>query len=233
MPKKLLTIVAMLVTGVGVGRGDVLVPYNNLGANAGYLFGSAHDSYAQSFTTGDFSAFGGTLAVKTIKMNLFINTNRGSDTTFDVGIYLNASSQPGSLVSSGTLFNSTSSNLGTTAGDVYSIDVTANNFVLASNTTYWLRVTRGAYNSSTQDEIDWTTGATGAVGSAKQSSDGGATWSNLGASTDQFGGQIVMVPEPGTMLLGGIAAACGGGGVWWRRRGKAKGAEAVEQPAAV
>ena len=26
------------------------------------------------------------------------------------------------------------------------------------------------------------------------------------------------VPEPGTLLLGGIAAACGGGGVWWKRR---------------
>ncbi len=30
--------------------------------------------------------------------------------------------------------------------------------------------------------------------------------------------QIVAVPEPGTLLLGGIAAACGGGGVWWKRR---------------
>jgi hypothetical protein len=26
------------------------------------------------------------------------------------------------------------------------------------------------------------------------------------------------VPEPGTLLLGGLAAACGGGGVWWKRR---------------
>ena len=26
------------------------------------------------------------------------------------------------------------------------------------------------------------------------------------------------VPEPGTLILGGIAAACGGGGVWWRGR---------------
>ena len=29
---------------------------------------------------------------------------------------------------------------------------------------------------------------------------------------------VVAVPEPGTLLLGGIAAACGGGGVWWKRR---------------
>jgi hypothetical protein len=29
---------------------------------------------------------------------------------------------------------------------------------------------------------------------------------------------LASVPEPGTLLLGGIAAACGGGGVWWKRR---------------
>jgi hypothetical protein len=30
----------------------------------------------------------------------------------------------------------------------------------------------------------------------------------------------VSVPEPGTLLLGGIAAASGGAGVWWKRRRK-------------
>jgi hypothetical protein len=29
---------------------------------------------------------------------------------------------------------------------------------------------------------------------------------------------VTAVPEPGTLLLGGIAAACGGGGAWWRRK---------------
>ena len=39
-------------------------------------------------------------------------------------------------------------------------------------------------------------------------------------STQQMYGTINVsaVPEPGTLILGGIAAACGGGGVWWRRR---------------
>ncbi len=46
---------------------------------------------------------------------------------------------------------------------------------------------------------------------------------------DMNGIQIVAVPEPGTLLLGGLAAACGGGGVWWKRR-KAKAVEG-EQPA--
>ena len=30
--------------------------------------------------------------------------------------------------------------------------------------------------------------------------------------------QLSAVPEPGTMLLGGIAAAVGGAGAWWKRR---------------
>ncbi len=29
---------------------------------------------------------------------------------------------------------------------------------------------------------------------------------------------LASVPEPSTLLLGGIAAVCGGGGVWWKRR---------------
>lgn len=39
-------------------------------------------------------------------------------------------------------------------------------------------------------------------------------------TTQQMYGTInvTAVPEPGTLLLGGIAAACGSGGVWWRRR---------------
>jgi hypothetical protein len=48
-------------------------------------------------------------------------------------------------------------------------------------------------------------------------------------SNNLYGFQIVSVPEPGTLLLGGIAAACGGGGVWWKRR-KGKAVEG-ERPA--
>ena len=35
---------------------------------------------------------------------------------------------------------------------------------------------------------------------------------------EAVGATLSPVPEPGTLLLGGIAAACGGGGVWWKRR---------------
>jgi hypothetical protein len=40
------------------------------------------------------------------------------------------------------------------------------------------------------------------------------------------------VPEPGTLLLGGIAAACGGTGVWFKRRKKAPADQPAEEPTA-
>ena len=47
-----------------------------------------------------------------------------------------------------------------------------------------------------------------------------------GATTRPTDGQYELsataaVPEPGTLLLGGIAALTGGTGVWWKRRKKA------------
>ena len=39
--------------------------------------------------------------------------------------------------------------------------------------------------------------------------------------------QLSAVPEPGTMLLGGIAAACAVAGVWWKQRRAAAEAAAT------
>ena len=56
-------------------------------------------------------------------------------------------------------------------------------------------------------------------------------YSGTADTTQQMYGTInvTSVPEPGTLLLGGIAAACGGGGAWWRRkRQKASQVSATE-----
>ena len=46
---------------------------------------------------------------------------------------------------------------------------------------------------------------------------------STGSNAPSYGFQINAVPEPGTLLLGGIAALTGGGGVWWKRRRKGAG----------
>lgn len=51
-----------------------------------------------------------------------------------------------------------------------------------------------------------------------------------GVSNQQMYGTIT-VPQPGTLLLGGIAAACGGGAWWRRKRHQASKATAQESVA--
>ena len=212
-----------LVMGAGAVRGDVLVPYDNSINSNGSLLLNTHNGYAQKFTTGNFGA--SPLAVKTISVALFISTNNTNDTSFSVGIYANNSGSPGTVV--GTVNNFTSSNLGTDRATAnYSVDVSSNNINLSSITTYWLTVFRttpdGTYDTSTYDQVAWAAGSTsGTAGDARQTLDLGTAWTDVNPANNSFAGQIVMVPEPGTLLLGGIAAACGGGGVWWRRKRKA------------
>jgi len=55
---------------------------------------------------------------------------------------------------------------------------------------------------------------------------------SLASSSSNFRFPLSAVPEPGTMLLGGIAAAVGGAGGWWKRRKQRRAAaEAAATPA--
>jgi hypothetical protein len=223
---------AVMVLG-GVARGDVLV-YDNLTSSVssptGSYFGS-HYSYAQKFnaTTG-----GG---ITSIGLNLYRRSTANTG-TFTVQLWSGAVS-PTTFVTdlkSGVNWSS----VGTLDGNpsVSPIEFSSASFsnqaTLTQGADYWLVV-----SSDTLDlNYGWGQGrtATGS-GSMYQTLSSPALpvanwqWSNTGISTG-FGG-YVSVPEPGTLLLGGIAAACGGGGVWWRRNRKAQVAEAVETVTAV
>jgi hypothetical protein len=61
----------------------------------------------------------------------------------------------------------------------------------------------------------------------------GITGGNYINATPYARFEVYTVPEPGTLLLGGIAAACGGTGVWWKRRKRQPQPETTEQPAAI
>lgn len=45
---------------------------------------------------------------------------------------------------------------------------------------------------------------------------------NFAVTQFMTSGPVSAAPEPGTLVLSGLAAVCGGGGVWWRRRRKAR-----------
>ena len=126
--------------------------------------------------------------------------------------------------------------LGTSGGAPISItgNVSGYTTALQASTDYFLVVNRGA-SASNGGSLDWAAGDSGQGGTGKTYSAQtiGGPWTEVASFPEGFGAEIVTVPEPGTLLLGGIAAACGGGGVWWRRKRKPQVAETVETVTAV
>jgi hypothetical protein len=119
------------------------------------------------------------------------------------------------------------SNLGT---GIYSGADTLNASVLTTTlTAYTFTFNPGTTSSMAANgvymwEITTTVGTSGAI-YTQLGSDGTGTSSMDMISNGYANGPYLLsgtvyatVPEPGTLLLGGIAAACGGGGVWWKRR---------------
>jgi hypothetical protein len=167
-------------------------------------------------------------------LNLFATGGAAWSGTFNIQIWTGvANNAPGTMFLD--FYTGTQANIGTASPGTpltYSYNIGATNTALNASTNYFLVVSRIGTTNGTS--LDWGGGPnnTGGTGNVYQKTNGSTNWTDL-SFTQGFGAEIVTVPEPGTLLLGGIAAACGGGGVWWRRRGKAKAAETVEQTAAV
>ena len=92
-----------------------------------------------------------------------------------------------------------------------------------TNSAYTLAITdlNGTYNS-TDNSSATTTGIYGFSGASQTAI----------VSSNYLIYTVSAVPEPGTMLLGGIAAAVGGAGAWWKRRKqRLAAAEAAATPA--
>lgn len=205
---------AVMVLG-GVARGDVV--FDNLNATntaTGYTFG-AHTSYAQKFSAGN----GG--AITNISLNLFNNTPNPFTGIITVEIWNAGGSGPSSKAFD--YFLGSETNLGTLNGAPISItgNVTGFNTALQASTDYFLVVNRGA-SATNGGSLDWGAGdsSQGGTGKTYSAQTIGGPWTEVTGFSQGFGAEIVTVPEPGTLLLGGIAAACGGGGVWWRRKRK-------------
>jgi hypothetical protein len=219
---------AVMVLG-DVARGDVV--YDNLSSvntTNGYGFGN-HKAYAQKFSSGA----GGQIA--TIKLNLFEAAGGATwSGTFNIQIWTNiAVGQAGSVFLD--FYQGTQANIGTDGAapsPTYTYNLGGSNTALAAGNDYFLVVTRvGATNGN---QLDWGAGPGNFGGGSNVFGllNADSTWTTVNIANG-FGAEIVTVPEPGTLLLGGIAAACGGGGVWWRRKRKPQVAETVEPVTAV
>jgi hypothetical protein len=170
------------------------------------------------------------------------NTTLATSTTFDIGFtptsilnyekfFLNVNNQFGNTaltqvklkINNGSeiTWNGTV-NIGT-ASQLIDFDISSLGQSSLSATTFSFLIT-GVTGDTTQTAINTTSVAGQTVTGA---------WNNSYSNNSGVLFQLSAVPEPGTLLLGGIAAACGGTGVWWKRRKRQPQLETTGQPAAI
>jgi hypothetical protein len=151
----------------------------------------------------------------------------GTLTSLSLGFQTSSSGQ-GAQTASGTMSGFT---LNQNAYGVASFDLSSMTFLGAnSSLEFWVTGVTSTGSAISASDIQW------AVDSGLNSSSYSGAWaSSAPTNVDKglFEIKYTPVPEPGTLLLGGIAAACGGGGVWWRRKRKPQVAESVETVTAV
>ena len=102
-------------------------------------------------------------------------------------------------------------------------------------------LTYGDWQFSLGSGLAVTSGVAGSLYFKLDITDGTANWATTNNSVNVYGGwtggtttlpasaqySLSAVPEPGTMLLGGIAAAAGGAVAWWKRRKQRRDAAAL------
>ena len=124
------------------------------------------------------------------------------------------------------LRNSANSQIANGSGGVLSGGVLTLNTSTFGADTYWLGVSglnagynQGSTASLTSSDSGWISEATMVTTNQGSTSASGSALFQVSLTA--------AVPEPGTMLLGGIAAAVGGAGAWWKRRKQRQAAAAL------
>ena len=252
MIKKLLSLVILIVSGIH-SRADVITP-------GAYTAPDQTDNIASltpqffKFTvqTGSSSPDGKwALTGLTINLTAFVSAKTATNAT--VYLYENTAGTNYTRLSSQSTVNSQITGYSgaiDTSGTTFSLGFTGNTDFgqvgvlgsgLVNGKTYLLGLD---FNTSENANaaISYTNGLTGAWASGATSyyapGDSYATNLDLGplgpaiSTSDNYfiGLQVAAVPEPGTLILGGIAAMGGAGG-WWARRRK-KAAPVTEEAAA-
>lgn len=187
-----------------------------------------------SFNTNSTPSSAGNWALSNLKFNLFA---AGTGTT--LGNYTVRLFELSNVTPAGQLYSKSSTGgsiLDTGTGSEFSLNL------LGGSGTNSLEINKNYYMSF---DFNFTGGsAVALLGLANSTPYNTATWNptqsyeagvdatsvGLPSSTNiAYALEAVAVPEPGTLLLGGIAAMGGAGGWWARRRKKAAAADAVAE----
>jgi hypothetical protein len=214
-----------LAVAVPFSRAEVLL-YDYLQNNNTSFTGSGYTYNAWQFR--DTSAkmaqrivtqVGGNVLTQ-IKVNLW--TWPYNPGTFTVDIYSDNSNSVGTkIVTAGTRDISTISS--SPPGTMTPATFSGLNISLSANTSYWVVVEGDT--AVIGNNMYWGLGGSGSSTfvsnptTAARYNDYNSTWSNL--TIPALGMQVTAsVPEPGTLLLGGLASLLGGGALWRKRRTK-------------
>ncbi len=213
----------------GFAKTDVVI---NSSAQSGNAWVSASgDGYKYTFTTGDASQANSTTGnfwgLTSLKL---FGTNNYNNGNWTVSL-LNST---GGSIASQNFTSATSNGSGETT---FSFSGSMASTLLNSTTQYSIQAVYTGGATSGFAEINLIDSNSVVFDSSQPVA---ARFSNYSQATvgsaaavGQFQLNASAVPEPGTLLLGGIAAACGGTGVWWKRRKRQPQAETTEQPAAI
>ncbi len=201
-----------------MSRGDVVV-YDQNATNTTYILNQTSETYGQAFTN-----TAGNVAVKSI--TFFLTQASGTVSgNLSVDVYLSTGGSASYTPQGGVVVSSVS--------QAFAVGQNTFNFTsgtaLNANATYVAVLNLSGISNIATNNIGVQTNTLSGSLNGAFTLDSGANWT---AEAYQIKGSVVMVPEPGTLLLGGIAAACGGGGAWWRRRRRQAKEVAVADPAA-
>jgi len=204
-----------------ISRADVVV-FEQTQTNSAYLLDSFAEKYGQAFTN-----TAGTVAVSSV--NFFLKKTGTVTGDLLVKVYASANGSgnytpnTASELASSNIFNAAT--ISTSESQISFTGFSPTSTLTSGQTFFAVLDTSNL--TSTLDASNYIEVFINGPGSPTLNAASQQGLSAWVAEAYQIKGSVVMVPEPGTLLLGGIAAACGGGGAWWRRR-----LQKANQPAA-
>ncbi len=247
---KIMALLGFLVVG-GSGRGEVVFSSNTSASNVQSITGNTSSTSAYSMRTNGgvfnpsasvlFTAngVGSTYNLSAATMRFLSNQNSSTSFTLQFQLYNYASGSIGSLIQSSDV--STTYSGAAVENNTFNLSSAFAGKDLLGGSQYLLVMYLSASGFPSGRDLSlstsiatWSTGGTTTpwtlqTGSVNKNDGTTPTAFTVGGTQFAFALETTAVPEPGTLILGGIAAVSGGAGVWWKRRRK-KATDQSEAP---